>query len=614
MNDADKSKRQLIDEIEVLRERLARTNASSINSDSERKRMEDALLIERDMMRALMDTLPDTIYFKDTKSRFTLINNAQAKMLGIENASQAIGKTDFDFFVTDHANLAFADEKRIIDTGSPLINKIEKVSRPDGATVWFSATKVPIVDKNGAVTGTVGVSRDITKMKQFDDELQKAKTDLEARVADRTSELQKANEELKENLDQLDFLSASSYKLAQTIQLDELLLLILTIFASRFPGSHVCVCKTKRNAFKCANATEALNNPDAFFASEKALAPFLEKTSYSPVVVSNWLRDDRLSHCGWSLPDDCPCYIAIPLCADNQCLGAVQIFTTQQNEGIYKQEEALFSTLASHAAACLSNAVHYLDLGEKARLDGELEAARSIQRRFTPQFKPLINHVDIKGVYFPAYEVGGDYLDYFQTINGDWIIVIADVCGKGIPAALLMTMLRSTFRVQGRAETSAKNLLCSVNEFMTLNLDDRSFVTALCLIIKNNGKSMSYARAGHPVLLKLSSKGEAPQPIASDGLALCLVSDTNKFNEMMVETTVPLKKGDRFLIYTDGLTDAINPERNTYGIQRLYETLSHAESVDSEALIDIVMSDIKKFTQHAPNHDDLTILAMHVTE
>ncbi len=614
MEDAEKSKRQLIDEILVLRERLARTNASSLKSDSELKRMEDALLIERDMMHTLMDSLPDTIYFKDTESRFTLINNAQAKMLGIDNPAQAIGKTDFDFFVAEHAQAAFSDEKKIVETGVALINKIEKVSRPDGTTVWFSATKVPIIDKNGIIVGTVGVSRDITKMKQFDDELQKAKTELELRVANRTSELQKANEGLKARLDQLDFLSASSYQLAQTIQIDELLSLILKIFASRFPLSHVSICKAKHASFKCTNATMALNNTEGFLASERALVSFLQKDSFSPMIASDWTRDDRLVHCGWPLPADCPCYIAIPLCADNKCLGAVQIFTTQENEGIYEQEETLFATLASHAAACLSNAVHYLDLGEKARLDGELDAARSIQRRFTPHYKPLINHIDIKGVYFPAYEVGGDYLDYFQTVNGDWVIVIADVCGKGIPAALLMTMLRSTFRVQGRAETSAKKLLCSVNEFMTTNLDDRSFVTALCLIIKNNGKTMSYARAGHPVLLKLSNNGQVPQPIASDGLALCLVSDPNKFNEMMSESTIQLKKGDRFLIYTDGLTDAINPDRNTYGIQRLYETLSHAESIDSEALIEIIMNDIKKFTRNAPNHDDLTILALQVTD
>jgi sigma-B regulation protein RsbU (phosphoserine phosphatase) len=253
-------------------------------------------------------------------------------------------------------------------------------------------------------------------------------------------------------------------------------------------------------------------------------------------------------------------------------------------------------------------------LGEKARLDGELDAARSIQRRFTPQYKPQIPHVNLKGVYYPAYEVGGDYLDYFKNQAGDWVVVIADVCGKGIPAALLMTMLRSTFRVEGRNETSAKRLLCAVNDFMTLNLDDRSFVTALCLIISADGSSMSYARAGHPMLIKLGSGGEAPAPVTTNGLALGLVSDNSKFNAMMDEVTLDIKKGDRFLIYTDGLIDATNPERNSYGSQRLNEVLAKDKESDADSLISVLMEDIKKFTRGAPYHDDLTILALQVTE
>jgi sigma-B regulation protein RsbU (phosphoserine phosphatase) len=561
-----------------------------------------------------MDNLPDTIYFKDTQSRFTRVNKAQAKTLGIQNPAAAINKTDFDFFVHDHARIAFAEEQEIMKTGKALINKIEKVGRPDGAFTWFTATKVPIFDKNDNIVGTVGVSRDITKMKEFEDELQKAKNELEIRVAERTADLKKANERLETRIAQLDFLNSTSFELAQLIQIDELLQAILRTFAARFPHSQASICKAKKNAFKCTNATGDLNSDAGRGASEEALSVFTGSEMQRPIIIENWLQDPRLSLYKWPDLSGLPCYAAIPLLADNKCLAVVQIFTTPEYLELYEQEQTLLTTLAAHAAACLSNAIHYQELGEKARLDGELDAARSIQRRFTPQYKPQIPHVNIKGVYYPAYEVGGDYLDYFKTEAGDWVIVIADVCGKGIPAALLMTMLRSTFRVEGRNETSAKRLLCAVNDFMTLNLDDRSFVTALCLIIKANGSSMSYARAGHPMLLKLNGNGESPLPIATNGLALGLVSDGPKFITMMDEVTVDLKKGDRFLIYTDGLIDANNPERNSYGIQRLNEVLSRTRESDADSIITLLMDDIKKFTRGAPYHDDLTILALQVTE
>jgi PAS domain S-box-containing protein len=579
-----------------------------------RKRVEEELAYERDLLHTLMDNLPDTIYFKDTESKFTRINKAQAKTLGIQNPAAAIGKSDFDFFVHDHARIAFAEEQEIMKTARALVNKIEKVERPDGAFTWFTATKVPIFDKNGTIVGTVGVSRDITKMKEFEDELQKAKNELEIRVAMRTADLKKANERLETRISQLDFLNSTSFELAQLILMDDLLPAILGTFAARFPHSQASICKTKKGAFKCTNATGDLDSDIGKDASEKALAVFQKTELQRPVIVDNWMQDPRLSTYPWPELGQYPCYVAIPLLADNKCLAVVQIFTTPEYLELYEQEQTLLTTLAAHAASCLSNAIHYQDLGEKARLDGELDAARSIQRRVTPQYKPQIPHVNLKGVYYPAYEVGGDYLDYFKTDAGDWVIVIADVCGKGIPAALLMTMLRSTFRVEGRSETSAKRLLCAVNDFMTLNLDERSFVTALCLIIKADGSSMNYARAGHPMLLKLGVRGNPPIPVISNGLALGLVSDTAKFAAMMDEVKIDLKKNDRFLIYTDGLIDANNPERDSYGIQRLNDVLASDGESNADTMITMLMDDIKKFTHGAPYHDDLTILALQITE
>ena len=613
MNKKGPTKKHRLDKAEPLRARRAK-NAAPPKRGRARAKTEEMLAYEHDLLRTLMDYLPDTIYFKDAGSRFIMVNKAQAKTLGISAPADAVGKTDFDFFVHDHARIAFAEEKEIINTGKALVNKVEKVGRPDGTVVWFSATKVPISDKKGNIVGTMGVSRDITKMKEFEDELTKSKAELEIRVAERTVDLKKANEGLESRISQLNFLNAASFDLAQIIQMDALLSAILTTVASRFPRSQASICRVEKGAYKCAAATGGLNSDADREASEKALGAVLGTQAQKSVIVENWQSDERLSRIGMPVGlEHLTCYAAMPLCADNKCLAAVQIFTTPEYAEVFEQERTLLATLATHAAACLSNAIHYQELGEKARLDGELNAARSIQRRFTPNYKPEIPRVNIKGVYFPAYEVGGDYLDYFKTENDDWVVVIADVCGKGIPAALLMTMLRSTFRVEGRRETSARRLLCAVNDFMTINIDDRSFVTALCLIIKSDGRSMSYARAGHPVLLKLSSKREPPQAVASNGLALGLISDVAKFTTMIEETVIDLNKGDRFLIYTDGLTDAADPERNSYGIQRLKEVLARDSDSDADALIDMLMDNIKKFTRGAPYHDDLTILALQVT-
>jgi two-component system cell cycle sensor histidine kinase/response regulator CckA len=140
---------------------------------TERKRGEEALTHERDLLYALMDNIPDTIYFKDTASRFTRINRAQAQVLGVE-PEEAVGKTDFDFFTAEHAHGAYADEQGIVKSGQPLVDKVERIRRADGQFRWVSVTKVPIVDKEGRVTGIVGISRDITERRRVEEALRES--------------------------------------------------------------------------------------------------------------------------------------------------------------------------------------------------------------------------------------------------------------------------------------------------------------------------------------------------------------------------------------------------------------------------------------------------------
>ena len=136
-----------------------------------RRQAEEALAAERDLLQALMDNIPDTIYFKDAASRFTRINSAQAKMLGVTTPEAAIGKTDLDFQDSELAQKFYDEEQRIIETGEPLINRIEFNPTKDGEPRWLSATKVPLKDLDGRVIGIVGVSRDVTQRMQAEEAL-----------------------------------------------------------------------------------------------------------------------------------------------------------------------------------------------------------------------------------------------------------------------------------------------------------------------------------------------------------------------------------------------------------------------------------------------------------
>lgn len=144
-------------------------------------------ICEIDLFDILMDNIPDTIYFKDTESRFTKINKAQARLLGVDNPEDAIGKTDFDYFTKEHASNAYKDEQGLFIKGKPVISKPERIRAADGQFRWVTTTKVPIKNKAGKIVGLVGISRDITRLKQ-----------AEERQTQLLKELESANTELKD--------------------------------------------------------------------------------------------------------------------------------------------------------------------------------------------------------------------------------------------------------------------------------------------------------------------------------------------------------------------------------------------------------------------------------
>ncbi len=145
----------------------------TFNNITERQQAEMNLVSERNLLTALMDNMPDHIYFKDNESRFIRISKAQANRFGLNEPAHAVGKTDFSFFSDEHARLTYEAEQEIIKTGRPIVGLEEKETWPDGRVTWASTTKVPFYDDKENIIGTFGISRDMTKHKLMEEELRK---------------------------------------------------------------------------------------------------------------------------------------------------------------------------------------------------------------------------------------------------------------------------------------------------------------------------------------------------------------------------------------------------------------------------------------------------------
>lgn len=155
---------------------------------------------QEDLLHAFLEHVPDGVYFKDRESRFVRISRALALRFGMNDPSEAVGKTDFDVFGSEHAQQAFEDEQTIIRTGEAVIEKEEREIWPDGRETWVLTTKLPLTDDKGTIIGTMGISRDITDRKRVELELQQHGLHLEELVSRRTAELQRAKEQLERDI------------------------------------------------------------------------------------------------------------------------------------------------------------------------------------------------------------------------------------------------------------------------------------------------------------------------------------------------------------------------------------------------------------------------------
>jgi len=179
MSDTSKAGKRVVEESGGVQARVA--ELETLVADMKRS---------DNLLRALMETLPDAIYFKDAESRFIRINKTQADRFGLSDPAQAVGKSDFDYFTEEHARPAYDAEQEIIRTGQPLLNLEEKETWPDRPATWVGTTKLPLRDHAGNIIGTFGVSRDITDRKQAEEALTRAYAEVEQQVTERTAALQ----------------------------------------------------------------------------------------------------------------------------------------------------------------------------------------------------------------------------------------------------------------------------------------------------------------------------------------------------------------------------------------------------------------------------------------
>jgi serine phosphatase RsbU (regulator of sigma subunit) len=271
------------------------------------------------------------------------------------------------------------------------------------------------------------------------------------------------------------------------------------------------------------------------------------------------------------------------------------------------EEQQIMNTFAKNYEVALVNSILLQEALEKRRYQFEIQLAKGIQKKIIPQELPKIKNFSVAGISIPANELGGDYYDLIHLKNGEPTLLIADVSGKGVSAALYMSQLKGIIAsISSNIETPTQ-LLENLNSILYKHTERQIFITLSAITIANEKGLLKYVRAGHSPLI-VKSQGIILEK-APKGIALG-VANSNIFSNNLEEIEIQLCKGDLVFAYTDGLDELKNKDNNEYGTGNIYKIISGTQVTKAQDLIDETLNSVKSYMNGVRQFDDLTILTL----
>lgn len=270
-----------------------------------------------------------------------------------------------------------------------------------------------------------------------------------------------------------------------------------------------------------------------------------------------------------------------------------------------KDEIKAIGAFADYAALAIENAKLIKESLEKERMENELEVARNIQSKLLPDENPSCEQLEVDALFVPAFEVGGDYYDYFKLDEDILAFVIADVSGKGVSASYIMAEVKGIFESLSQVIINPKELLIKTNDILGRSLDKNIFVTALYGVIDIKNGRVNFARAGHMPLL-VCSRGELKEYLPK-GIGLGL-DFTNKFNSNIDNMEIKLNNDDILILYTDGVTESQNIDNVDFGLGRLKSVIEANCDGELSNITKNIFREVSLFSEEKQQHDDLTLV------
>src|ERR1700730_5946832 len=304
--------------------------------------------------------------------------------------------------------------------------------------------------------------------------------------------------------------------------------------------------------------------------------------------------------------------MATVLLYGKQNMGVLAVGNGPMGAPFSPSDFVVFKSIAEQSAFALYNAIIYSEANEKKRLDHDLEIARDIQRVLLPAEPPSVNGFEISGINVPARQVSGDYFDYIKVDEERLGVAIADVSGKGVPASLIMAICRSVLRSQAIGNPSPADVLQKVNRQLYPDIKEDMFISMAYLVLDHARSAVTLARAGHDAPLLYRAKSKTVEQLKTPGMVVGIDSG-DVFDRLTKDVAVPLERDDFILLYTDGITEALDSEGNEFGLEPTIEAVRASASQGAQAIVTRSIDELRNFVGSTPQNDDITLIAIRKT-
>ncbi|MGQ9852868.1 MAG: GAF domain-containing SpoIIE family protein phosphatase [Candidatus Oleimicrobiaceae bacterium] len=416
-------------------------------------------------------------------------------------------------------------------------------------------------------------------------------------------ELRRVNRELDKKIQELNTLFDIGKELSATLDQDKIVAL-LTYAVMGELVVHRCVVLLRRGeTMELVSERGAQQTALTIHCREGSM--FLRRlcSAEKPFLVEECEHDELRAAFG-----ELGLALVAPMRYKDETKGVIAVGPKLSGAAFSAHDMEFLSTLGNYAMICLENARLFAETLEKQRMEEELAIARQIQQRLLPAHTPTLPGFDVAGINISSREVGGDYYDWLVFDERHCALAIADVSGKGAPAALLMANLQASLRALAAAHGDVAEMVKRINNLVHASTDLSKFITLFYAELDVEEKRLAYCNAGHnpPFLLRADDTVET---LDKGGLILGMMRDVP-----FEVAPVTLRPGDVLLMYTDGVSEALNGAEEEFGEQRLLAALRQFRTLPAAELVSRIYTRLREFAGEMPQSDDITMVALRVLD